>query len=282
MKFTRANVISYIGIVIGSVIIALALNWFLVPNALAAGGASGIAIILNNLFGIPVGLIIFMINVPLFFWGVKVFGRGFGLKTVFGAVVLSVAVDLLAPYLTPLTEDAVLASVYGGVMAGLGMGITFKAGGTTGGTDIAARIIGQLTGFTTGQALLGIDFLVITSAGLVFGPEVAMYALLALFLLSKVIDIVQEGGGYAKACFIISKKTEKIAGAILNQMDRGVTYLSGRGGYTNSDLDILLCVVSRGEVTRLKQIVHSFDEKAFVIIADIREVLGEGFRKISS
>lgn len=277
---TARKLYSYIGVVFGTVIVALALNWFMIPNGLAAGGISGISIILHHLFELPVGLSMLVMNVPLFLAGFKTFGREFVIKTIVGSVILSIVVDALAPYMGLLTGDLMLAAVFGGALSGLGLGITFKFGGSTGGTDIAASILSKYTPVTTGQSLLIMDFVIITCAGLVFGPETALYALLTLFVSSKTVDIVQEGMGYAKAACIISDHADRIANAILVEMERGVTYLSGKGAYSGKERQVLLCVVSRMEIAELKRLVHAHDPKAFVIIGDIREVLGEGFKSI--
>jgi uncharacterized membrane-anchored protein YitT (DUF2179 family) len=278
---TARGLYSYIGVILGTVIVAAALNWFMIPNGLAAGGVSGISIILYHLVDLPVGLTMLIMNIPLLVAGFKMFGRDFGVKTVLGSVALSVAVDVLTPYMGSLTKDLTLAAVYGGALSGLGLGITFKYGGTTGGTDIAASILGKYTALTTGQSLLIMDFVIIACVGLVFGPETALYALLTLFVSSKIVDAVQEGVSYAKAGFIISDHANEIADAILVEMDRGVTYLSGMGAYSKKERQVLLCVVSRIEVAALKRLVHTYDPKAFVIIADVREVLGEGFKSIA-
>jgi uncharacterized membrane-anchored protein YitT (DUF2179 family) len=275
------GVYSYLGVILGTVIVAAALNWFMVPNGLAAGGVSGVSIILYHLFDLPVGLTMLVMNIPLLVAGFKMFGRDFGLKTILGSVALSIAVDVFAPYMGSLTQDLTLAAVYGGALSGLGLGITFKFGGTTGGTDIAAAILGKFTALTVGQSLLVMDFIIITSAGLIFGPEIALYALLTLFVSSRIIDAVQEGVSYAKAGFIISEHADEIAEAIMTEMDRGVTYLSGMGGYSRKERHVLLCVVSRIEIAALKRLVHAHDPNAFVIIADVREVLGEGFKSMA-
>jgi uncharacterized membrane-anchored protein YitT (DUF2179 family) len=281
VKMRMRGFYSYIGVVVGTVIVAGALNWFMIPNGLAAGGVSGLGIILHHLLDLPVGLTMLVMNIPLLLIGLRLFGRDFGVKTVLGSVALSVAVDVLAPYMGALTKDLTLAAVYGGALSGLGLGITFKYGGTTGGTDIAASILGKYTVLTTGQSLLIMDFAIITGVGFVFGPETALYALLTLFVSSKIVDGVQEGVSYAKAGFIISDHADEIADAILVEMDRGVTYLFGMGAYSKKERQVLLCVVSRIEVATLKRLVHTHDAKAFVIIADVREVLGEGFKSIA-
>ncbi|MBE3577048.1 MAG: YitT family protein [Limnochordales bacterium] len=267
----------YAGILLGSLLTAAGLNWFLVPARIAAGGVSGLATVIHHLVGGPVGLLMLMFNVPLFLAGLRWLGAHFGLKTLWGTVTLSVLTDLLAPYLHPLTHDPLLAALYGGALTGVGVGITFRFGGSTGGTDIGAALIGRYTPLTTGQALMGIDGAVIMVAGLAFGPELALYALLAVFVASRAIDLVQEGLGYAKVAYIISDVPDEIANGILYEMQRGVTALHGAGKFTGQERDVLFVIVSRSEVTTLKELVHRHDPRAFVVIHDAREVLGEGF-----
>jgi uncharacterized membrane-anchored protein YitT (DUF2179 family) len=170
-----------------------------------------------------------------------------------------------------------LASIYGGVVAGLGMGIVFRFRGSTGGTDIAAKLAAHYTGLSLGEALLAVDALVVVAAGIVFSPEFAMYALFAIFVTSKMIDIVQEGLYSGKALFIISTESEAIASSLLHQLGRGVTVFPSRGAYSNIPRDTLLCVVGRGETGRAKSIIRTADQTAFVIVTDAKEVLGEGF-----
>jgi len=200
-------------------------------------------------------------------------------NTLFGAATLSLSIDLLAPYIPVLTGDLLLASLYGGIMSGIGLGIVFRFEGSTAGTDLAAAIFNKLFGFSVGQSLLGIDFFVITIAGLAFGSaELALYGLISLFITTQIIDLVQEGPTSAKAFFIMTSKGEQVAREIMDKLDRGVTYLQARGGYTGEPREMLFCVVGKREITRLKDIVYHIDKQAFVIVADAHEVLGEGFK----
>ncbi len=276
----KAKVIrEYLGVLLGVLITAAGLDMFLIPNKIAAGGVSGVATIVYYLVEFPVGLTMLAINIPLFIFSIKEMGLGFGIRSLFGTVTLSLAVDLLAKVLPVPTNDIFLASLYGGVLVGIGLGIVFRSKGTTGGTDLAAALIHRFTGLPIGMSLLAIDAFVIVAAGIFFNAEAAMFALITVFVTARVIDIVQEGVGYAKAALIISEQNDKIAEVILNRMDRGVTALQGRGLYTRREKDILLSVVTQSEVSRLKELVYEVDPKAFVIVANIHEVLGEGFRK---
>ncbi|MDU4959284.1 MAG: YitT family protein [Sporomusaceae bacterium] len=271
----------YAGITLGALLTAAALNVFLVPNRIADGGVSGLAIVLHYLSGWPVGMIMLAVNIPLLLCGVKVLGASFGIYTLYGAIVLSFAVDLLAPYMPILTRDLLLSAVYGGVLNGLGMGIVFRFGGTTAGTDVAAAILNKWFGVSLGQALFGVDIFVITVAGLVFrSVELPLYGLISLFITAKVIDLVQEGWGTSKAFFIMSEHNGKISCAIQQEIGRGVTFFHGRGGYSGESRDILFCVVAVREVSRVKDLVSRIDRRAFLIVADAHEVLGEGFKEL--
>ncbi|WP_338827417.1 YitT family protein [Neomoorella thermoacetica] len=267
----------YLGITVGTLVTALGLVLFLVPNRIAAGGVSGLATVLHYVFGWPVGLTMLVLNIPLFLAGLKVLGLEFGLKTLYGTIILSVFTDTLALWLHAPTSNTLLASLYGGLLSGVGMGIVFRSGGSTGGTDLAALLFRHYLHISAGMGLLMVDALVISLAGLVFNVELALYALVALFLTSRAIDAIQEGGGYARAALIISDKAEEIARRVLVELDRGVTGLAGRGYYTRQEREVLLVVVQRAEVSRLKDLVASIDPEAFVIVSNVHEVLGEGF-----
>lgn len=283
MVHWRATLTNYIGIAVGAIITAAGLDLFLIPNKIAAGGVSGLATVIYYVTNIPVGMIMLALNVPLFLFSVKQLGMRFGVNTLFGAVVLSFAIDIIARFTPVITQDIFLSTLYGGVVVGLGMGIVFKYHGTTAGTDLAAKLINKFTGVSVGQALLAVDFFVIATAGIVFNSfELAMYALISLFITSKVIDLVQEGRSDTKAFFIISDKPDEVAAAIMYDMERGVTFLQGRGGYTQARRDVLFCVVTSAELSTLKRIIHVTDPGAFVIVADTNEVLGEGFGRYAS
>lgn len=268
----------YVGLVAGAGITALALDWFLVPNRIAAGGASGLATVLHHMWGLPVGLTMLAFNIPLFVVALFVLGRRFGAKTLVGTVSISVLVDALAHVVRPLTADPLLAAVYGGGLAGLGIGVTFRYGGSTGGTDMAARLFHRFAGLSVGRMLLLIDGSVIVLAGIAFGAELALYALLAVFLTTKAIDWVLEGGSYARAAFIISRCPGPIGEAVLTRLDRGVTALKARGLYTGAELEVLFVIVSRPQIQALKEVVHRADPAAFMVITEVFDVLGEGFR----
>ena len=273
-KFRPA--IEYGGVLVGTAVMAAAFNLFLVPNQIAAGGISGLGVVLYHMMRIPVGLTIFLLNLPLFIIAARIFGFRFITRGLFGAVSLSVLVEVLN-FLPVVTQDLLLASLYGGILMGVGIALVFRYQGSTGGTVIAAQVLNKMFGFSTGQSLLGVDFLVVALAGIIFNLALAMYALISLFVTSRVIDLVQEGVSNSKAALIISEKTEQIVQRILHDMDRGATILYGKGAFTGHTREMVLTVVSQSEVPRLKDIVHEEDERAFVILGNAHEVLGEGF-----
>lgn len=277
-KKIKREIIDYAGIFVGVNLTALALVWFLVPNRIAAGGAGGLATVFYHLWEWPVGLVIFLFNTPLFLACLRLFGSRYGVKSFFGASLLAVAVEYWERLTQPLTLDPLLASIYGGVLGGVGIGIAFRYRGNTGGTDLAARLLYHITNISMGRALMLVDGIVIALAGLVFKtPESMLYAILSLAVSGKTIDLVLEGLNYSKGAFIISDRSEAIAAKIMNELGRGVTGLSGRGLYSGKGKEILLCIVGRAEEVRLKELVRTEDPKAFVIITDVHEVLGEGF-----
>ena len=268
----------YLGMTIGIAIVAIGINMFFVPNKIAAGGITGLATVLHYLSGLSVGSLMLIFNVPLFIIGIKILGAKYGLKTLYGAIALAVLVDVFAPYTPTLTHDILLNSIYGGLLVGVGMGLVFRFRGNTAGTALAAAILHKIFNITVGQALLILDFFVVAFAGIVFkSPELALYAIIAIFVTAKIIDLVQEGPNNSKAFFIMAAEPELLAEGILKEVDRGVTFLQGKGGYTGQDRELLLCVVETSEVTQLKELIYQHDPQAFIIVTDAQEVLGEGF-----
>ena len=264
-------------LVAGSFLIAASFNLFLHPNQVVSGGVAGISIIVHHLFGIEPAVTQWLLNIPLFAAGLWLLGGRFGLKTAVGSVVLPLFV-LLTRSWPPVTDNPLLAGIFGGIGIGAGLGVVFRGKGSTGGLDLLAQIIHKYTGLSLGVAVAMLDGAVITAAGLVFSPEKALYALIGLFVTSKTIDIVQLGFSFSKVAFIITKETEAVSRAILYDLDRGLTRLDGTGGYTGDARPVLMVVVSQKEVSRLKAAVRSIDPHAFIILSNAHEVLGEGFK----
>ena len=274
-------ILDYFGITVGSAMTALGLALFLIPNRIAAGGVSGFATIIYHLFELPVGMLFLILNIPIFIAGLKVLGLSFGARTIYGMITLAVFIDIFQSLGIVITEDLLLASIYGGVVGGAGLGLVFYFKGSTGGTDLIARLINHFTGFSIGQGLLAADGFVVILAGIFFNPEVALYAALTIFINSKTIDLVQEGINFKKAAFIISESAGEIKQGIISDLERGVTVLQGYGGYTDKEKSVLFCIITRSEVPRLKRLVYSIDKGAFVIITGVNEVMGEGFDEMN-
>lgn len=268
-------------IVAGSAVTALAYNLFLIPHRIVPGGAGGIAMILNYFFATPVGLTILVINIPLFVLGVKVIGRTYGVKSILGIAISSLLIDgfTYVLHLGPATDNKILACVFGGIMLGAGLGLVFRGGGSTGGSDIVGQVLNRYTNLSTGTAILMVDFVVISAAGLCFGQfELALYGYLNLYLQTRAIDLVLEGLSYTRALFIISDSADAVAGAITGKMNRGATVLNATGAYSHEKKDMVFSVMGKREVARAREIVREIDPRAFVIITDVYEVLGEGFK----
>ncbi|MFN8596138.1 MAG: YitT family protein [Anaerolineae bacterium] len=278
----RSGLFDYALLTIGSALLAINIDLFLVPNKIVSGGATGIATILHIQFGLPTGLVVLIINIPLFIAGVKwAGGMRFAIRTLYATVLMSVLTDLFVPWVAtipPITQP-LLFTLYGGLLDGIGMGLVFRGQGTTGGTDVVARLLNHWRGVPLGQTILVVNAAVLILAVIAFGLEPAMYALILTFVGARVVDLVQGEADYSRTAIIVSSQAFAIKSAILAEMERGVTVLTGRGGYTEHSLDVLYCVVARTEVSILKRLISSIDPRAFVVITDASEVLGEGFRE---
>ena len=273
---TRAYLLIAVGCVLGGAAYPL----FLVPNSIAPGGLTGVATIFNYLWGWPVGVTSIALNLPLFLIGYKSMGRIFVFRSFIATMLFSACIDLLN--LPPLTDDILLASVYGALLLGLGLGLIMRGGATTGGSDMIARMVNKrFPALSVGTFLFLVDCCVILSAAFTMSVRAALYALINIFVAGRMVDMVLAGFGSAKACFIITGKAEAIARRIMRELDRGATLLPGRGAYSGDDRTVLLSVVSSVEVFPLKRIVQAEDDKAFVFISDTHETLGEGFSNLS-
>jgi len=279
----KAKIRDYVFMTVGVAISVCGLNLFLVPNNIAAGGVSGIATILHYLFKVNLGLTIAVLNIPLFILGFRKMGKLFAIRTAYCLALYSLLAAVI-PADTPPTKDIILGCLYGGVLMGAGLGIVIKAGGSTGGSDMAGVILNaHFKTLSISTFVLIIDFLVIATAAFVFknegeGYALALYAIASLYISTKLIDFISVGLNVAKAFYIISDKNDEIAKLILEKMDRGVTALAAKGVYTGKEKSVLMCVIQwRTEGARLKNLVKSVDPHAFVIVGDVKEVLGEGF-----
>jgi uncharacterized membrane-anchored protein YitT (DUF2179 family) len=267
-------------ILLGSSIFAFGLVHFNMQNNLAEGGFTGITLLLFFRFGWDPSYTNLILNIPLFFIGWKLLGRTVFLYTILGTVSLSVFLWLFQRYQfhIPLDGDLALAALFAGVFIGVGLGIIFRYGGTTGGVDIIARLAQKYVGWSMGKTMFLFDVFVIGGSLIVYlSYREAMYTLVAVFVGAKVIDFMQDGAYAAKGATIISDKNEEISKRIIEDMDRGVTILKGQGSYTKQERNVLYCVVARNELVRLKQVIISVDPHAFVAVSDVHDVLGEGF-----
>lgn len=278
MKNWKRTLIDFASITLGVVLTATALDVFLIPNKLAAGGISGLSTVLHYTIGVPVGLTMLVFNIILLIIGTRIYGPIYGGKTIYGAVSVSLLVDLLAPVLPEVTGDPILAALYGGIVSGIGMGIVFRAGGNTGGTDIIAQIIQKFSNIPLGKLFLLVDGLVMIAAALAFGIKLALYGMISVLVMGYVIDLVQEGISSEKVVYIISEKNDIISKRILSELDRGATLLMSRGAYTGAERETIFVVIERKQVEQLLRLVRETDANAFVIIHDAREVIGHGFK----
>lgn len=278
-KPTGRDLFSLLVLISGCAITAIGLSVFLVPNRIAAGGVTGLATVVYYWTGWPVGLVSLALNLPLFLIGFRLIGNGFGLRTLAATIFLSIFIDLFAG-IGSITDDLLLAALAGGALTGVGLGFVFRQDATTGGTDLAARIIHNRVSFISiAQVLLAIDILVVLTAAISFNSyELALYAAVTLVVTTKVIDTVTVGINFTKAAHIISAKSDEVAGILLQELNRGVTGLEGRGLYTGARKEVLICVLRARQVPRLKRIVRDIDSDAFVYLTDAREVFGEGFQ----
>jgi uncharacterized membrane-anchored protein YitT (DUF2179 family) len=284
----------YAFITIGATITALAINMFLVPYKIAPGGLSGLAIVLFYLSNgkLSVGITMLALNIPLFLLGYKYIGKRFFFRTIYGTVILSVIIDLTETYMAHFAKrllisggtngsapDILLYSIIGGFVSGIGLGLVLKMDATTGGTELAAKLLNKpFKNMTIGQLLLWIDATIILFAIIAFNSIIiGLYSLVSLFITTKVIDALVAGLDYSRAVLIISEREDEISKRLLVELDRGVTELKGRGVYSGKDKNVLLCVVPRTQIQQLKEIVQEIDKNAFMILADVKEVLGEGF-----
>lgn len=292
--FSRKWVSDYFFIVVGSFILAASFVFFITPHRIVPGGVYGISIVVHfltkGLFsfwpqGIPIGMFGLLLNIPLTIAGIKILGPRFGVKTIVGFVLTSVFMDgitWLRPVGdAPLVNDILLSCVFGGVLAGFGLGLIFKSRATSGGSDIIAMIIAKYTHIQLGRLMIYVDSVIVLFGLFAFGDwAIPLYSWIVIYITGKVIDITLEGSDYNKALLIISKQHEKIKHKLLNDLERGGTYLKGEGMYTGEEKQIIYTTVSRREVAVLKEYISNIDPEAFITVMDTKEILGEGFQNL--
>lgn len=268
-------------ILVGSFVLAASFNLFLAPSGIASGGVSGLSILIKKLFGVNPAITQWVFNIPLFLLALWLLGKRFAANALLGSFIFPLFV-LLTESFNPPTDNPLLAALYGGIGVGIGLAIVFRGGGSTGGLDFLAQIMNRYAYIKYNYAVAILDGFVIITAAFVISPENSLYALISLFVTSKVIDFIQNGMKLSKVAFIISDHTDELEKAILHDLDRGLTKLDGQGGYTGKAKNVLMVVVPQNEVTKLKQTVARLDRQAFVIISDTAEVLGQGFKSYPS
>lgn len=299
----KRNIIQFLGIIAGSILFAAGYSWFLVPYKFAPGGVGGLSQILFHLFKLPMGISMILLNLPLFLISFLFLGKRFGSRSVIGMLISSVLTDLLSLQnlhkfgvikdLTQYTfihgkdqivsllgpDDIYLAAVAGSVLLGLGLGIIFRFKGSTGGTDIPVALIKQKLGISIGTGYWIIETLIILSIGIIFKDmKLIIWGYINLFITTKITDLASEGLPYVKGVYIITNKYEEVKEGIYQKIRRGVTYFNGEGGYSGKDMKILFCAMNRRQVAMMRDIVKDIDPKAFVLLTDVWDVMGYGFR----
>lgn len=272
-------------ITFGVILVAVSVQFFLAPNKIAAGGVTGIAIIINNFFPIiPIGLLMLSMNIILFIIAFIVIGNKFGAKTIYSSLMLSGIIwvmDKLIPANTVVTTNLMLASIFGTLISGIGMGIVFNQNASTGGTDILAKIMNKFVSVNIGKALLCVDFIVTIFAGATFGAEIGMYAILCVILNGFVIDTVIEGLNVSKQVIIMSSEYDLINRFIIDKLNRSCTVFKGTGGYTEKEMYIVYTILGRNQFVKLREYIKEIDKRAFITVSEVHEVLGEGFKELS-
>jgi uncharacterized membrane-anchored protein YitT (DUF2179 family) len=277
--------LDYFLILIGGTIQAVGLRLFLVPADLASGGVSGIAQLVNHYTRWPIGLMVFLGNVPLFLLGWRFLGgRRFALRSAVAVAVYSLVIDLIPRWhllpIAGITDDIFLNSLYGAVVSGVGYGLVYRARGTSGGSDIIARILNHFRAIPMTQSYLIVDSAVVLAAGFVFGWKPALYAIITLYVSGLVSETILEGSGTVRTALIVTGEAKTISERVLEEMERGVTFLQGVGAYTGNERPVIYCVITRSEVAQLKAIVREVDPDAFIVIGQAHEALGEGFKPL--
>lgn len=277
------TVFEYIGILFGTFLTALAANMFMIPNRLAPGGFSGLATVLYYVTGLPVGTVTFCFSVVTQIVAVKVLGKSVGLKSFVCTLAYGVLVDAMAQVIPPFSEDVLLASIFAGVLYGVGMGILYRMGGSGGGTDLLARMLLKATRrLTLSTWIMCIDFCVVLFAGIAFREiSVMLYSIIVLFLYTQVMDFVIVGNNYAKAVNIVSEKSKEICQRINQDLNKTATIFHAYGAYSGQSKDVVYCIVYRNQISKLKGIIYEVDPDAFVTLADTQEVLGGGFKNLN-
>ncbi|KMT21242.1 YitT family protein [Clostridium cylindrosporum] len=262
---------------LGAVLASLGLEVFLIPNNIIDGGIVGISIMASYITKISLGVFTFILNLPFLFIGYKHIGKTFAISSLYSIAIFSTFLTYFKP-ISPLTDDVLLAAIFGGIILGVGVGLIIKNSGSLDGTEIIAIIMDKRTGFSVGEIVMFFNIFILGSSGILFGWDRAMYSLIAYFIAYKVIDVTVEGLNESKAAMIISNRHEEIADALMARLGRGVTLIDARGGYTGIPTEVIYVVITRLEIAKLKEIINSIDEGALVTIDSV-EVIGKKYQK---
>jgi uncharacterized membrane-anchored protein YitT (DUF2179 family) len=277
-KAKKSLIRRLITVPIGAFIVAVGLEIFLIPNHIIDGGITGISIMLSVVLGLPIGLFLIILNLPFFLLGYKQIGKTFALTSFLGIGLMSIFTQLLVP-IHPLTTEPILATVFGGILIGIGVGIVIRNGGSTDGTEILSILVNKATPFSVGEIVMFINVFILSAAGFVFGWDRAMYSLMAYFIAYKTIDITIEGLEQSKSVWIISDYHAEIGDALNSRLGRGVTYLNGEGAYSGDEKRVIFTIITRLEEAKLKSVVEDIDPSAFLAVGDIHDVKGGNFKK---
>lgn len=276
----KKYIIEILQLALGSIIMAIGTSQFLLPNKLSSGGFSGLATIPYYLFNWSIGITILILNIPCFIIAYIRIGKEFFFKSLLGTILLSLFIDIFENY-PALTNDRILGCIYGGVIIGIGTAVILKVSGSTGGSDLISVIIKSFKpGLSTSNLIVIFDIVVITLNMIVFKElEIGLYSAITIFIMGKMIDIIFEGIGFSKMIFIVSDKYEKISKEIGKSIERGTTGIYSKGMYTDKDRMMIMCIASRGEVIKIRQIANKMDKTSFIVISNVREVFGKGFKR---
>jgi len=281
IRYLKKQTAPTLQIVLGCAIMGLSYSMFLIPHHFVPGGVSGLAIIINYFIKLPVGAMIIVLNIPIFIFGLRTMGKKYVLKSLAGMLISSVMIDAFNQVLRlpSATDNKILASIYGGILLGIGLGIVFRGHASTGGSDIVGMVVSKYTGISIGFGIMITDFIIISASGFAFRQlEAPLYGYIVLFISTKVIDMILEGWNYSKLVIITSNRTVEIEKFIMNTLERSGTALKSRSLYLNREGEIILTVIHRKQLAELRDFIKEIDPQAFVIINDTYDVLGKGFK----
>ncbi len=284
MKRIFKSVIDILIIAIGSFLYAIAVSAIIDANMLSAGGVTGISTLIHHFSGIPSGLLVFVINIPIIILGIVKLGGRFIVKTAIATIFVSISLEITERFMPTYKTDDILAALFGGIIMGLGLSLVFMRGGTTGGVDIIAKVINRrFRHLTVGRVLLTMDGIVILLTAFAYrNIETALYSVIAIFVSSKVMDTLLYGSDKGKIIYIVTSCPEEISKQIIEQVGRGVTMLSAKGAYTGKERQMLMCTVRLNEVSAVYSVVNELDKNAFIVVGEAGEIIGEGFKSIQS